>query len=75
MTTITALTRFGDLTFPVRRLKAAQLAALRVLGEGVVLEEYDNEETMQGRYRVVTMPEAKSGEYADKHHAFQISAA
>lgn len=73
MIVVTALTHFGPNTFPIRRLKAAQLAALRVFGEGVILESFDAEAAMQGKYRLVTeAPE--QGEYQDakKRHTLQV---
>jgi hypothetical protein len=69
MLVATVLTNIEGVSYPVRRLKAAQLAAMRVLG-GLRLESFDTEADMRGQYRVVS--EQAEGEYADKRHTLRI---
>lgn len=63
MLVATVLTNIEGASYPVRRLKAAQLAAYRVLGAGVVLESFDTEADMRGQYRVVSTQ--AEGKYED----------
>lgn len=59
-----------DTPAPVRALKAAQLAALRVLGGHVILESIGQD--MFGQYRI-TMPTPKTGVFKIKQVRNEIT--
>lgn len=65
----TITTDWSVAILPVRRIKAAQLAVLRVLGEHVLLESIGQD--MRGVYRI-TMPEPEVGEFTSKQHHHTI---